>query len=206
MVTVMSGLDQETHDMINKWAHRTFIQVKRKPQKKATSVLVQSIDELSKLMKSNSKVSRIAALPKKKMQKVVSSMPNIHLEDDECLALVDSGSTINAADIKKHFPQYASRIVTSKDQMMGNSATTAGGHQLPNLGRCRVDATVEGHNFPVPFQNLKVDVPIISVKKYLRNGYDFHFTEEGGYMRCRLNNRVFQFIEAEDAYWIKLQI
>ena len=96
---------------------------------------------------------------------------------------------MNAADIKKHFPQYASRIITSKDQMWRNSATTAGGHQLPNLGRCRVDATVEGHNFPVPFQNMKVDVPIISVKKYLRNGYDFHFTEEGGSMRCRLNNR-----------------
>ena len=65
---------------------------------------------------------------------------------------------------------------------------------------------IKRHNFPVPFQNMNVDVPIISVKKYLRNGYDFHFTEEGGYMRCRLNNRTFHFIEAEGAYWIKLKI
>ena len=67
-------------------------------------------------------------------------------------------------------------------------------------------ATVEGFNFPVPFQNMKVDVPIISVKKYLRNGYDFHFTEDGGHMRCRLNDRRFKFIEADEAYWIKLKV
>jgi hypothetical protein len=53
---------------------------------------------------------------------------------------------------------------------------------------------------------MKVDVPILSVKKYLRGGYDFHFTEEGGYMRCRLNGKCFQFIEAEGSYWIKFKV
>ena len=53
---------------------------------------------------------------------------------------------------------------------------------------------------------MKVDVPILSVRKYMKNGYDFHFTEEGGYMKCRLNGKVFNFIEAEGAFWIKMKI
>ena len=89
---------------------------------------------------------------------------------------------------------------------MGDTATTAGGHKLKNLGRCRVEASVDGHAFPVPFQHMKVDVPIISVKKYLNSGYDFHFTEEGGYMRCRLNNQRFNFVATDNAYWVKLNV
>ena len=122
------------------------------------------------------------------------------------LALVDTGSTLNAADIAKHFPAFADRIISSKAQLQGETATTAGGHQLRNEGRCRVDATIDGQAFPVPFQNMKVDVPIISVKKFMRSGFDFHFTEDGGYMKCRVNDKIFHFIEADNAFWIKLKI
>ena len=60
--------------------------------------------------------------------------------------------------------------------------------------------------FPSRFRTWRFDVPILSVKKYLANGYDFHFTEDGGYMRCRANGKKFQFIESENAYWIKLKV
>ena len=53
---------------------------------------------------------------------------------------------------------------------------------------------------------MEVDVPILSVRKYMRSGFDFHFTEEGGYMRCRLNGKIFHFIEADNAFWIKMKI
>ena len=53
---------------------------------------------------------------------------------------------------------------------------------------------------------MKVDVPIISVKKFMRSGFDFHFTEDGGYMKCRVNDKIFHFIEADNAFWIKLKI
>ena len=45
-----------------------------------------------------------------------------------------------------------------------------------------------------------------SVRKYMRNGYDFHSTEQGGYMKCRLNGKIFNFIEADGAFWIKMRI
>ena len=78
-------------------------------------------------------------------------MPDIPLEDDEMVALVDSGSTLNAANIAKHFKRYVGQIITSRAQAMGESATTAGGHKLVNEGRCRIEATVNGEAFPIPF-------------------------------------------------------
>ena len=53
---------------------------------------------------------------------------------------------------------------------------------------------------------MRVDVPILSVRKYVRNGWDFKFTDEGGSMTCRLNGKTFQFIEADGAFWVKLKV
>ena len=101
--------------------------------RKPRHVVVKSVEDLENLLKSGTKISRIAAMPsKKKMEQLKNSLPNVHLEDDEMLALVDSGSTLNAADIAKHFPAFADRIVSSKAQLQGETATTAGGHQLRN--------------------------------------------------------------------------
>ena len=68
-----------------------------------------------------------------------------------------------------------------------------------------IEGSVDGVEFPIPFQNMKVDVPILSVKKYVRNGFGIHFTEDGGYMECKSNGRRFYFIESDGCYWIKIK-
>ena len=158
-------------------------------------------------MKSKSRISRIAASPgKRRMKELKKLVPGIELEEDECVALVDSGSTLNEAWIKKHFPEYYKKIVSSRAQSKGEGATTAGGHQLKNEGRCRVDTTVDGHDFPIPFQNMRADVPILSVRKYVNAGFSFHFSEEGGYMMNKPNQRKFWFIESDGSFWIKMKV
>ena len=77
---------------------------------------------------------------------------------------------------------------------------------MRNEGRVRVEASVNGLDFPIPFQNMRVDVPILSVRKYVRNGWDFKFTDTGGSMTCRLNGKTLDFIEADGAFWIKLKV
>ena len=72
------------------------------------------------------------------------------------MELVDSGSTINAAWIKEHAPKYADQTIDSRYSSRGEGATTPGGHQLQNEGRCRVEVAVEGQAFAVPFQNMRV--------------------------------------------------
>ena len=189
------------------WAHKTFIEVKRKKNRAAPkSYSIQTPQDLDKMLDERNKIAKIAAQSNQNNFSSTDHLPNIPLEDDEMVMLVDSGSTLNAADIAKHFSAYVDLIIASRGQAMGESATTAGGHKLANEGRCRVNATVNGEDFPVPFQNMKVDVPILSVRKYMKNGYDFHFTEQGGYMKCRLNGKVFNFIEADGAFWIKMKI
>ena len=64
--------------------------------------------------------------------KVLSS--KIELEEDEVLVLMDSGSTINVAKIKKHFPMYSKLVVPSTGSVSGETATTACGKKLVNRG------------------------------------------------------------------------
>ena len=77
---------------------------------------------------------------------------------------------------------------------------------LKNEGRCKIEGMVDDCEFPIPFQNMKVDVPILSVKKYVRNGFGVHFTEDGSYMECRTNGWKFHFIDCEGCYWMKMKI
>ena len=209
-VTTQDDLVQDKEEIISTlggWAHKTFIETKRKKNKAAPKTYsIQTSQDLDKMLDEKSKVAQIAAKSNQSNFSGADHLPNIPLEDDEMVMLVDSGSTLNAADIAKHFSAYVDLIVASRGQAMGESATTAGGHKLANEGRCRVNATVNGEDFPVPFQNMKVDVPILSGRKYMKNGYDFHFTEQGGYMKCRLNGKIFNFIEADGAFWIKMRI
>ena len=46
----------------------------------------------------------------------------------------------------------------------------------------------------------------MSVRKYVKNGWTFGFDEEGGYMKNKLNGKIFKFIESDGAYWIKMKI
>ena len=53
---------------------------------------------------------------------------------------------------------------------------------------------------------MKVDVPILSVHKYVRNGWEFGFDETGGYMKSKASGKTMHFIESDGAYWIKLKV
>jgi hypothetical protein len=114
--------------------------------KKIHSSIVSTIPELERLLKCDSKIAKIAKTASKKT--LNSHLPNIHLEADEMVVLVDSGSTINAAFIAEHFPTYADQVIPSRAQTLGEIATTAGGHELKNEGRVRVEASVNGESFP----------------------------------------------------------
>ena len=59
---------------------------------------------------------------------------------------------------------------------------------------------------PIVFSNIKVDVPILSVRRMVKLGNDVIFTESGGTITNRASGDVLHFIEAEGTYWIKLKI
>ena len=84
-----------------------------------------------------------------RVMKVVTS--KVQCGKDEVLVLIDSGSTINTADIAAHFPAYENFIMPSLGSSTGETATTACGKELRNRGKCTVHGRTDGQEIAVPF-------------------------------------------------------
>ena len=65
---------------------------------------------------------------------------------------------------------------------------------------------IDDHEMPIVFSNLKVDVPILSVRRMVKLGNDVIFTEIGGSITNKMSGQKLTFIEADGTYWIKLKI
>ena len=95
------------------------------------------------------------------VMKMVTS--KIQCGKDEVLVLMDSGSTINTAEIAAHVPAYENFIIPSLGSSTGETATTACGKELRNRGKCTVHGRADGQDIAVPFQDMAVALPIIFV-------------------------------------------
>ena len=139
------------------------------------------------MLRANSLVAKIARKPQLSTD---MRAPSIHLEDDEVLMLVDSGATIHASWIEKLFPAYKDKIVESTAQRRGETATTAGGQALKCEGRCTLNLEAHGMNIAVNTNNMRVDIPILSVRRLVKDGYSVAFEEDGGYICQRGTNNT----------------
>ena len=119
---------------------------------------------------------------------------------------MDSGSTINVAKMKKHFPAYADLVVPSRGSLKGETATTACGKALRNNGKCVISGTSDSQNITVPFQDMDVELPIISVRKCVKSGKDVRFFEGGGELRDRSSGKTIRIFEIDGTYFIKLKV
>ena len=167
---------------------------------------VKSERDLENLLKRD---PRIAAIPTsgKQIRRVLRTMPaELVCGVDEVLCLVDSGSTVNAAWISKHFPAYAALVQQTAASLQGDGATTACGRKLLNKGRCLIGATCQGSDFSVAFKDMETDLPILSVRKMIKMGSDVEFHDGGGSIRNRRTGQVLLFYEHEGVYFIKFKI
>ena len=136
--------------------------------------------------------------------KILSS--KVELESDEVLVLMDSGSTINVAKINKHFKDYADLVVPSRGSLKGETATTACGKVLRNNGKCTISGTSDSQQITVPFQDMDVELPIISVRKCVKSGKDVRFFEGGGDLRDRTSGKTIKINEIDGTYVIKIKV
>lgn len=185
---------------------QTNIRVQNSNKKDLSKFTIKSEIDLERMLKTRCRVAGLAHAATTKKKNSDAKLPDLPLEDDEVWALVDSGSTLNAAWIKKHFPQWMRHTISSKQQLRGDIATTAGGHELKHHGRCKVETVICGLDMPITFSNIKVDVPILSVRRMVKLGNDVVFTESGGTITNRSTGAILTFVEAEGTYWIKLKV
>ena len=85
-------LDDEAHELLSQWAHKTVVQVKgKKRPQSARAVSIESMEQLHRLLTSGTKISKIVHATRKSKGSH-KLPPNVDLKDDEVLVLVDSGS------------------------------------------------------------------------------------------------------------------
>ena len=204
--------DAETEalaDELGRWANVTHKKSKTYQPPKSIDIFdqitVRSERELDMVLKQH---PTLAAIPEsKKIRKALKGCPvELVCAPDETLCLMDSGSTINAAWISKHFPAYADRVQPTPASRNGDFATTAGGQKLMNKGRVVVHATVDDHVFSPAFKDMETELPILSVRKIVRQNNDVLFRQGGGTIVNRALKRTLRFYEYQGVYFIKLKI
>ena len=92
---------------------------------------------------SQSEFDAIPNTDRKIRNAVRSKSMELECGTDEVLCLVDNGSTINAALIGEHFPQYADLVESTPASEGGAFATAAGGDKLFNNGRCMIQGQAQ---------------------------------------------------------------
>ena len=203
-------LDDEVINEFSHWAHKVQDLRSPTPATPAPQFKPLHITSLKDLDAHMATDPRLAALPSntKKLQRKIRKLEaeQIALADDECLALIDTGSNIHAADAEVHFPEYAKSVRPTAASKSGHSATAAGGHKLFNLGKFTVSATSDGQDVRVPFNHMKVKLPILSVREMMSKGSRMTLTESGGIIRNREKNQAIRFIVHDDLWYMKLKV
>ena len=133
-------------------------------------------------------------------------LAEIQLENDEILALIDTGATVHAADSEIHFRDYAGHVKQTPASRRGDGAVTAGGHLLENRGKFTVKALADGQDVENPFVDMKVQMPILAVKKMIKKGTKMLIEEDGGTLFNSRTNQRLNFLEHSGLWFMKLKV
>ena len=69
-----------------------------------------------------------------------------------------------------------------------------------------VEASIQGENHSIEFDDLPVECPIISVRKIVRKGNKVVFKKKGGYILNEKSGKRLDFIEMNGVYFIKILV
>ena len=151
----------------------------------------------------------IAALPtdKKslsKMEKRILTSKKIEVENDEILAMIDSGSFTHAINAAKNLPLH--RVTPPGARERRRKAETACGGILEIKGTVELEAEVDGHTLGIKFHDMDVNTPILSVRRMVKDGYIVYVGEDGGFIQHVQTGKKMHFFEHQGVYYMKLKI
>ena len=155
------------------------------------SVVVENEEDIEEVIKTVA-----AALPDGKdvkgaLMKASKLAPPDHtLKPGECWCMMDSGAGCNAAKRDKEFPRYQIKKGSKKRQCI-----LADGTEIKSEGIVEVRAEIEGEEHVIPFDDLPVECPIISVRRIVHKGNVVKFKKDGGYVLNASTGRKLRFVE-----------
>ena len=183
------ALSPEASDQLKTWAHK----VSRKSDRQSKSWELKSDEDVEKLknllcgtnhkksesalrkLQESTDIDDLASLIERK-----SSTPNsVGRRARRVWAMVDSGSFVTKANCAKSFPGHTVR--PSIGSRNGVAYSNASGGDIPNRGEIVVTHQLDDNSeLDIPFQDGDVQVPIISVKDFVRKNSIVKFKRNGG--------------------------
>ena len=184
-------------DQLNSWAHVVVSKKNAKPQK-------------AKRGKERMDLSLIKPLPDdfKELVKLAKNHPSdTLLKPGEQWLMFDTGANVDAADIEEHFPEYANYVVPLDDPNAHGGAECASGNVVKCRGQVTVHGSIDGQPTSIPFRDMKIRMPIASLKKRVvgEDGYDVFITWGGAVMRHRRSKKVVKLYDRGGVYFAKFR-
>ena len=149
----------------------------------------------------------IKALPsdRKSLTKAINRVSKrIELAHDERLVMVDSGSFTHAINAGVDLPQHS--VVPIGPNERSGDGESACGSVMKRKGRVKTQGSVAGKSLNVKWTVMDVKVPILSVRKLVRDKHSVRFHEDGGYIRNLITGEKLPFFEHMGVYYLIMKI
>ena len=73
-------------------------------------------------------------------------------------------------------------------------------------GEIDLTGTIDGELRTIPFVDMKVSMPIASMRRTVKQGNDLIMTEDGGIIRNRRTKKVIRLHERQGLYFFKMKL
>ena len=77
---------------------------------------------------------------------------------------------------------------------------------MKNRGKCVISGVADGQKVSIPFQDMDVELPILSVRQSVKSGQRVCFFEGGGELKDTSTGKIIRIHEIEETYFMKLQV
>ena len=203
------GSDAERIEMakaLSSWTRK--VNVRRSTKKKGKQIegkVCSTETELDDYLKANPTI--IAALPedRKSLAKLAKRCPSDEmLGEGEVYMMMDSGAGCNGGKCKELFPKY--RVQKHSKTRPQQNVVSACGTKLPHRGHVNLNVEIGGEDHKIPMDDIDVDLPILSVRRIVRQGNPVNFRQGGGYIRNARTGTKLRFVERQGVYFIKVKV
>ena len=205
------ALEDEHIAVLNTWAHKVHRQ-KGKSNKKGkilkpkhtTYFDIDDEKQLNDVLNENRKLqtSLPSARNKEMLMTMMSKNPSANLlQEGEVWALIDSGAGVDGLDCAEHVPD-----ATLTDTPEPIRCITASGEEMVVNQMANTNVLLDGQPCTVPSSDLKLDMPILSVRRHIHRGYRCRIREGGGYFRNTKTRAKARFVEREGVYFIRMKV
>ena len=168
-------------------------------------VLIEDEAQLDAALQENSDLA--ARLPgetdRNRLMAMMSKAPSPDtLQPGEIFAMIDSGSGIDGADLSVIAPHI--QVVPAAKPII---CTTANGDEMVADKVARIRVALDGEECEIPFSDLPLEMPIISVRQHVGpRKHSCRIRDGGGYFRHTATKRKSRFIEKEGVYFMRMKI